>query len=134
MNLVVITGRLGQDAELKYTGSGTAILEFSVAVKESYKKNDQWESITEWFSCKLWGKAAESKGPFLKKGTPVMVRGKYRTESWNDKDGIKKSKVVILCDTVEHFASDKPKANPKSQEQQSSQQSEQYFKADDIPF
>ena len=82
MNLMIIQGRLGKDAELKYTGKQTPVLTCSVAVKESFLKNDKWESITEWFECTWWGKTAEKKADYLKKGMEVLVRGKQRTNSW----------------------------------------------------
>ena len=76
MNSLFIEGKLGKDAALKVVPSGKSVLEFSVAVTESYKKDNAWHKHTEWFDCALWGKQAESRLPeYLLKGQQVAVSG-----------------------------------------------------------
>lgn len=97
MNIVIIEGRLGQDPELRQTGSGTAVLNMSVATSEREKKGDNWEEHTEWHRVVVWGKSAEACAKYLSKGSRVLVRGVLRTRSW-EKDGEKKYATEIKAD------------------------------------
>ena len=137
MQNITLTGRVGK-SELKYTGQGTAVLEFSVAVTESFRKNNEWIKIVEWFECKLWGKAAEQKGDFINKGVPVMVCGRQRTETWENSNSEKRSKKTLLVDKLEFFAMDRPKNTPANQGQAGQQNNNpapsDNFTCDDIPF
>ena len=83
---IIIHGNLGKDPELKYTPSGSAVCNFSVAVGEKWKdKNDQLQEHVEWFRCSAFGKTAENLGKFFKKGSGILVEGKMRTTKFQDK-------------------------------------------------
>ena len=76
LNKVTLIGYTGKAVEQKYTPGGTAVTRVSVATSKRVKKNDQWESITQWHDCVLFGKAAES--PYITgiaKGAQVFVEG-----------------------------------------------------------
>lgn len=81
MNLLVAIGRLGKDAELRYTGSGTPVAGFSAAVDSGYGDNKQ----TLWLDCSLWGKRGESLAPHLTKGKQVFVQGELGQREYNGK-------------------------------------------------
>lgn len=133
LNTIFISGKLGADAELKYTPQGTALASFNVAVSESYGTGDQRKKHTEWFSCKLWGKYAEAVCDFMKKGSPVTVRGKIRTEKWQDQNGNEKSKHYLIADNVEIHQKIDRSGNSGNSEKPSNTTGET-FTADDIPF
>lgn len=100
LNKVQLIGRTGKDAELKYTGNGTAVATFSVATNESYKGNDgNLVEKTEWHNIVCWRKLAENCGEYLKKGAKVYVEGKLATKSW-EKEGQKKYITEIIADRV----------------------------------
>ena len=99
INSVVLVGRLTRDAELKYTPTGTAILNLSVAVNRSVKRGDAWEDEVSFFDIVLFGKLAESIAQYCTKGQQIGVQGALRQERW-EKDGVLRSKVKIIADTV----------------------------------
>lgn len=88
INKVILVGNLGGDPELRYTGSGTAVCNFSVATTESYKDRDgnQVEN-TEWHRVVAWARLAEICGEYLSKGRQVYIEGQLQTRQWEDKDG-----------------------------------------------
>ena len=100
INSVVLVGRLTRDAELKYTPTGTAILNLSVAVNRSVKRGDAWEDEVSFFDIVLFGKLAESIAQYCTKGQQIGVQGALRQERW-EKDGAKRSKVKIIAETLQ---------------------------------
>ena len=69
VNKVILIGRTGADAELRYTGNGKAVANFSLAVNESFKNGDgEQREHVEWVRCVAWEKLAEVCGEFLTKG------------------------------------------------------------------
>ena len=88
VNKVILIGNLGQDPELRYTSSGTAVCNFSLATTESYKDRDgnQVEN-TEWHRIVAWARLAEICGEYLSKGRQVYIEGQLQTRQWEDKDG-----------------------------------------------
>lgn len=74
MNKVILVGRLGKDPEVKYTGGGKAVANFSVATDESWKdKNGERQKKTTWHKIVVWGKQAEIAQQYLKKGSLVFI-------------------------------------------------------------
>ncbi|GAB5536578.1 MAG: single-stranded DNA-binding protein [Rubricoccaceae bacterium] len=88
INKVILIGNLGQDPELRYTGSGTAVCNMRIATSESYKDRDgnQVEN-TEWHTVVAWSRLAEICGEYLKKGRQVYIEGSLQTRQWEDRDG-----------------------------------------------
>ncbi|MCZ6705339.1 MAG: single-stranded DNA-binding protein [Bacteroidetes bacterium] len=88
INKVILVGNLGQDPELRYTGSGTAVCNLRLATNESYKdSNGEWVERTEWHSIVAWARLAEICNEYLKKGSQVYFEGSLQTRSYEDKDG-----------------------------------------------
>jgi len=100
VNTVAITGRLTRDAQLKYTTSGFAICEVSVAVNRSVKKGDSWEEEPSFFDCTMIGKRAEALSNKLTKGSAVTIQGQLRQDRWKSQEGHSRSKVVIMIDEI----------------------------------
>jgi len=99
-NMAVVDGYLGKDSELKFANSGMAFLNFSVAVKSQRKSGEQWIDHTDWVDCKAIGKRAEGLAKILKKGAFCVVSGSLSQERWEDKDGGKRSKIVLFAENV----------------------------------
>ncbi len=100
VNKVILIGRLGQDPELKYTPSGAAVTNFSVATNSVWKDSDgNRKEQTEWHRVVMWRRLAEVAGEYLKKGSRVYIEGSLRTRSWDDKDGNKRYMTEIMVDT-----------------------------------
>ena len=88
VNKVILVGNLGQDPELRYTGSGTAVCNLRIATNESYKDaSGEWVERTEWHSVVAWSRLAEICNEYLKKGSQAYFEGSLQTRQWEDKDG-----------------------------------------------
>ena len=88
MNRIEIIGHIGQNAEIKDLGANQ-VINFSVAVSESYIKNNEKVQLTTWFECAKWGNQT-AIAQFLKKGTQVFVSGKPNNRGWlNDQGEVK---------------------------------------------
>lgn len=110
VNKVILLGRLGQDPELKYTPSGTAVCNFTVATSESYKdKSGNRQEKTEWSRIVVWGKLAELCNQYLSKGRQVYVEGRLQTRMW-EKDNHKNYITEINATTVQ-FIGSSPQSN-----------------------
>jgi single-strand DNA-binding protein len=107
INKVILIGRLGKDPELRYTTSGQAVANFSIATDEGYKTPDGQEvERTEWHNIVVWGKLAEICNQYLKKGKQVYVEGKLQTQSWDDKEsGQKRYKTEINISDMQMLGS-----------------------------
>ncbi|WP_138429287.1 single-stranded DNA-binding protein [Fodinibius saliphilus] len=88
LNKAMIIGRLGQDPDVRYTQSNTAVANLSVATSERYKDNmGEWKENTEWHRVVAWGRLAEICQEYLKKGSQVYIEGPIQTRKWEDKEG-----------------------------------------------
>lgn len=109
MNRAFLLGNIGQDPELRYTGSGTAVLNIRMATSERYKdrQSDEWKESTEWHSVTVWDKRAEALSKFLRKGSKILVEGTIQTRSYEGRDGTKrysteiKARDIVLLDKRE---------------------------------
>lgn len=88
VNKVILIGNLGQEPELRYTGSGTAVCNMRLATNESYTNRDGEEvNKTEWHNVVAWGRLGEVCNEYLDKGSQVYFEGSLQTRSWEDRDG-----------------------------------------------
>ena len=88
LNKAMIIGRLGQDPDVRYTQSNTAVANMSIATSERYKdKSGEWKETTEWHRVVAWGRTAEICQEYLKKGSQVYIEGPIQTRQWEDKEG-----------------------------------------------
>lgn len=97
-------GRLTRDIELKYSQSGTAYMQNSIACDRRFKKDGDPDA--DFFNIKVFGKTAEAMEKMLHKGSKIFVEGTLQNDSWTDKDGNKKSQTAIMVETWE-FAESK---------------------------
>ncbi len=101
LNLVLLVGHLGRDAELRYTSGGTPVATLNLATSDVWiDKQNQRQERTEWHRVVLWGKSAESLGEYLLKGKQICVEGKLQTRQWDDKDGNKRYTTEIRADRI----------------------------------
>lgn len=95
-------GRLGQNPEVKYTQSGQAVANFSLATSENWTdKAGQKQEKTEWHRIVVWGKLAELCNQYLAKGRQAYIEGRIQTRQWQDKDGQTKYTTEILAQTIQ---------------------------------
>ncbi|MFA4971778.1 MAG: single-stranded DNA-binding protein [bacterium] len=101
LNSILVEGDLTNDPELSYTGKGTAVCGFAVAVTRFYKQDDQLQKEVSFFEVTSFARLAEVCGEYLKKGRGVRVVGRLKQDRWTDTEGKPKSKVVIVAERVE---------------------------------
>lgn len=98
INKCIILGRVGNDPEIKYSASGSAIANLSVATSEQWKDKQTGEKKeqTEWHRVVIFGKLAEVAGEYLRKGSQVYIEGQLRTRKWTDSNGVDKYTTEIV--------------------------------------
>ena len=140
INHVVLVGRLTRDAELRYTGGGTAVANLSLAINTRRRKDDQWVDEAHFFDAVVWGKTAESLSPYLTKGKQIGLEGELRQNRW-EQEGQRRSKVEIFARNIQLIGnrggdSSTTGLSPSdtSAEQSGSPQGQPSDFEDDIPF
>jgi len=102
VNKVILVGNLGRDPELRYTQSGQAVANFTVATTERFSTRDgDRQERTEWHRIVTWGKTAELCAQYLSKGRSVYLEGRLQTREWEDKEGQKRRTTEITAQTVQ---------------------------------
>ena len=105
--------------DIKYTTSGVAIGNFSVAVNDSVKKDGQWVEEASFFECVAYGKTAETLKNYVVSGQRMFFNMRPKQERWVDKEGKKRSRVVFV---VEDFSfGEKPRGSQQTHGQAMSQ-------------
>ena len=101
VNKAILIGNLGRDPELKYTQSGQAVVNFSIATSENWTdKSGEKQERTEWHRIVAWGKTGELCAQYLSKGRTVYVEGRIQTREWEDREGQKRTTTEINAQTV----------------------------------
>ena len=96
MNVTIMMGRLVRDPELRYTASGKAVVNFSIAV-QSFRENEP-----SFFDVVAFGRRAENVTNFFSKGDKILIEGHLKQERWVDRNGNKRSRVKIVMENF-HF-------------------------------
>ena len=140
VNKAIIVGHLGKDPETRYTQSGDAVVNFSVATSEHWKdKNGEKQERTEWHRITIFGKLAEIAGEYLKKGKLVYLEGKIQTRKYTDKEGVERYSTEIVCNEMRMLGkredgegSDEPRRDRPAKPAQKKQEQQDFD--DRIPF
>lgn len=111
LNKVILSGRITHDLELKRTPSGTAVLQFSIAVERSFADKNG-ERQTDFPTCVAWGKTAEFIGRYFSKGRSIAIVGNLRTRTYEDKNGTKHYVTEVFVDEAQFTF--EPKNAPQS--------------------
>lgn len=95
VNKVILIGNLGADPEMKYLEGGSVVARFNIATSETYTRNGERITQTEWHRIELWDNLAKIAEQYLHKGDTAYIEGKIRTEEWQDKEGNNRSTMRI---------------------------------------
>ena len=88
MNKVLVIGNVGNDPEMRYTPSGSAVTSFNVATNRRYTTGDgEQREETEWFRVNAWNRLAETCNQYVTRGMKVYVEGRLNSRPWIDRDG-----------------------------------------------
>ena len=136
INRVTLVGRLGRDPEMRQTGTGTPIVNFSVATNESWKdKNGEQQERTEWHKIIAWGRLAEICNEYLTKGKQVYIEGRLQTNEWEDKDGNKRYTTEVVANEMKMLGTRSEEGYTSPSEQASKGgEMDSGLTEDDIPF
>lgn len=107
INHIVLVGRAGRDAEIRYFESGKVVTTFSLAVNRPIK-----DGQTDWFDIEVWGKQAEIAGEYVKKGSLIGVEGKVRWDTWAHKEtGEPMTRPMVIADSIRLLGSKRDRDN-----------------------
>jgi single-strand DNA-binding protein len=100
-NKVILVGNLTRDPELRYTSKGTAVARIGLAVNRSWRdESGQLREEATFVDIEAFARSAETIGQYLKKGNPLLVEGRLRTDSWEDKQtNQKRSRLVVVLES-----------------------------------
>ena len=104
VNKVILIGNLGKDPEVRYTPSGAAIANITIATSESWKDKQTGENVerTEWHRVVFYQRLAEIVGEYLRKGSKIFVEGRLQTRKWQDKtSGQDRYTTEIIADNMQ---------------------------------
>ncbi|NND99198.1 MAG: single-stranded DNA-binding protein [Pirellulaceae bacterium] len=122
-NRVILVGNLTRDIELKYTQGGTAVTDVGLAVNDRRKSaTGEWIDETTFVDVTLWGRTAEVASEYLGKGSPILIEGRLKLDTW-ETDGQKRSKLRVVCERMQMLSSggggggNRPSGQARTQEQ-----------------
>ena len=107
VNKVILVGNLGRDPETRYSTSGAAICNITIATSRQWKDKASGEKReeTEWHRVVFYDRLAEIAGEYLKKGRPVYVEGRLKTRKWQDKEGQDRYTTEIIAEEMQLLGS-----------------------------
>ena len=105
VNKVILIGNVGKDPEVKHLENGTVLTKFPLATSETYKKDNEKVTNTEWHNIVLFRSQAEIAEKYVKKGDALYIEGKIRTRSWDDQDGNKRYMTEIVGNNMQMLGS-----------------------------
>ena len=105
-NRVILAGNVTRDPELRYIASGTAVCDLGLAINDRRKQGEEWVEETTFVDVTLWARQAEVAGEYLEKGSPVLLEGRLKLETW-ESDGERRSKLKIIGEKFQMLGSRK---------------------------
>ncbi len=138
-NRVILAGNLTRDPQLRYLpNSQTALAEFGMAINRKYKDKEE----TCFVDCTAWGKQAETLNQYMRKGSPILIEGRLQHDRWEDKDGQKRSKHIVVVERFQFLGGGRSDSAPRPQAQSAPPQDNNYAPpppmdepgGEDIPF
>lgn len=144
LNLVILVGRLTRDPTLRYTSGGQPVADLSLATGRTYmsKTGERKEEVC-YVDIVVWGKQAEAASEYLKKGSSVLIEGRLQLDTWETKEGEKRSRMRVQASRVQFLdraprdkdsqvvAAGSTSASPEALEPSMAQEA---AAEDDIPF
>jgi single-strand DNA-binding protein len=106
-NKVILAGNLTRDPELRYTPKGTAVVKLGLAINRRWRdESGQQKEEATFVDVEAFGKTAETISQYLKKGSPVLVEGRLRLDTWDDKQtNQKRSRLLVVCESFQFLDS-----------------------------
>jgi len=150
VNKVILVGNLGKDPDMKYTASGAAIANITVATTDSWNDKQTGEKVekTEWHRVVAFQRLAEIMGEYLRKGSQVYIEGRLQTRKWQDQNGQDRYTTEVVANDMQMLGGRGGdggggrsqgggggfRNNPQEQQTQAQPKPDNDFADDDIPF
>jgi len=130
VNKVILVGTLGRDPDVRYSASGAAIANCSLATSEQWKDKNTGEKQekTEWTRLVFFNKLGEIVGEYLKKGSQIYIEGKLQTRKW-EKDGVTHYTTEVVCHEMQMLG-----GRPAGNTGEKPANNQQKPASDDVPF
>lgn len=140
-NKVVLVGNLVSDPELKEIGDNNSVVRFRMAINRRYTtKSGEKKEETTYIDCEMWGARAGVISEYVKKADPILVEGHLKQENWENKDGEKRSKILVSIEDFEFLSrrggggGEEQKEEPRASQKTSSKVNKNQSDLQDIPF
>lgn len=133
LNKAILIGNLGADPEVRYTQSGTAVANFTLATTETWTKDGKKEEKTEWHRIVAFARLGEICGEHLTKGSKIYIEGRIQTRQWEDKDGNKRYTTEIVAREMKMLSGKNERPAQEDDRGQGYNPSEPTM-GDDVPF
>jgi single-strand DNA-binding protein len=147
INKAILVGNLGKDPEIRYTASGSAVANITIATTESWrdKQSGEKQEKTEWHRVVFFNRLAEIVGEYLRKGSQVYVEGRLQTRKWQDQSGQDRYTTEIVASEMQMLGGRgdaggqaggfrKPQAGTGAPAPAAAPPADEDFQDDDIPF
>ena len=135
-NKVILAGNLTRDPELRYTPKGTAVARIGLACNRKWKSEtgEMKEEVT-FVDVDAFGKSAETIGQYLKKGRPILIEGRLRYDTWEDKQtGQKRSRLRVIGENLQLLGNKEDGGTPIPSKQSTERPGVPEPDFDDAPF
>jgi single-strand DNA-binding protein len=138
-NKVVLVGNLVSDPELKEIGDNNSVVRFRMAINRRYTtKSGEKKEETTYIDCEMWGSRAGVISEYLKKSDPILVEGHLKQENWENKDGEKRSKILVSIEDFEFLSKrgsgDSQQSESKPAQKITKKSTQKQSDLQDIPF
>ncbi len=127
VNKVILVGFVGKDPEIKHFDSDTCVARFSLATSETFTRNGEKITQTEWHNIVVWRGLAKVVENYVKKGMQLYIEGTLRTRSWDDAEGNKRYTTEIIANNLQMLGRKSENERPQPVENVNEG-------ADDLPF
>jgi single-strand DNA-binding protein len=139
VNKVILVGNVGKDPEVKYFDNDVSVCNFPLATSETYTKNGEKVTQTEWHNIVLWRGLAKVAENYVKKGMQLYIEGSLRTRSWDDQDGNKKYITEVMASNMQMLGrkadqEGAAQASPEVSQPTAAADTSAEEETDDLPF
>ena len=134
MNKIILLAILTKEVEIKTFASGSVMGVLNVVVNNRTKKGNIYVDEPCYLEAKVFGKMADYVQDYTSKGSQILLEGKITQETWNDNQGNKKSKYVIICESINILDNKKQTQDNPSNAKTSKAPKEIVTNDDEIPF
>lgn len=140
VNKVILVGNVGKDPEVKYFDDNVSVCNFPLATSETYTKNNEKVTQTEWHNIVLWRGLAKVAEDYVKKGMQLYIEGTLRTRSWDDKDGNKRYITEVMATNMQMLGRKgdnegaSQKASTEATQPKATEEAATSEETDDLPF